>query len=391
MLKQRHIIYACATLMDFTVAAISFAITRRAAELHATGLELGWLLAMWSLVYAVAVLVTGRWSDRLGRRRIAAGGAGIAALLVLACAFTTNVPLLLVLTGGFGAAISGFWPPLISWLSEGAPNSAILSARLCKFSIAWTIGLLSGSAATGFVFQRWPAFAFYIPTGMLALIVVLLALPVAPDTAPAETPGQLPEVIIQKGRGFRKTGWLANFALTLAFCGVVALFPQLATTRGISSDVHGSLIALSRAGGLVVFLIFPHLRFWRTRLWPLWLAQLAAAAGALAIGRGNATWVFAAGFAVIGFVSGYTYLASIFFTMEELTEKGKGSGFHEAVLGAGMFLGPVAAGWVGEHYSMRAPYYFCAAVLTALVGAQMVLVFWRRQSSTANQRPLAAR
>ena len=114
-------------------------------------------------------------------------------------------------------------------------------------------------------------------------------------------------------------------------------------------------------------------------------------AGAIAIGLGNSTWVFAAGFTAVGFVSGYTYLASLYFTMEELTEKGKGGGFHEAVLGAGMFLGPVAAGWVGENYSIRAPYFFCAAALAVLIVAQMVLVFWRRHSSAANQVPLSSR
>ena len=312
-------------------------------------------------------------------------------MLILTCAFTTNVALLLWLTGGFGAALGAFWPPMIGWLSEGAPDSATLNARLSKFSAAWTVGLLSGFAATGFVYRHWPALAFWIPTGMLVLIVALLALPAQPDNAPVETTGNAPRVAIQKGRGFRKTAWLANFAVTLAFCGIVALFPQLATARGISADVHGGILALGRGAGLVAFLILPYLRFWHTRLWPLWLAQLAAVAGAIAIACGNATWVFAAGFAAVGFVSSYTYLASLYFTMEELSEKGKGGGFHEAVLGAGMFLGPVAAGWVGERYSMRAPYYFCAATLAVLVVAQMVLVFWRRHSSTANQRSLSSR
>ena len=384
MFKQRHLIYACAVLMDFGVAAILFAVTRRAAELHATGMQLGWLWAMWSLVYAVAALFTGRWSDRLGRRRFAASGAGAAAVLILACAFTTNVVFLLVLTGAFGAALSAFWPPIMGWLSEGAPDSATLNARLSKFSAAWTVGLLSGFAATGFVYRHWPVLAFWIPAGMMLIILTLLLLPVQPDNVTAETTASLPQVKIQKGRGFRKTGWLANFSVTLAFCGVVALFPQLATARGINADVHGSILALGRGAGLGAFLVLPHLRFWQTRLWPLWVAQLIAVAGALAVALGNSTWVFAVGFAAIGFVSGCTYLASLYFTMEELTEKGKGGGFHEAVLGAGMFLGPVAAGWVGEHYSLRAPYYFCAIILAVLVVAQMVLVFWRRHNSSAS-------
>ncbi len=390
MPRQRHIIYTCAVFMDFGVAAILFAVTRRAAELHATGMQLGWLWAMWSLVYAIAVLFTGRLSDRLGRRRIAACGAGVAAMLILSCSFTTNVTILLWLTSGFGAALGAFWPPMIAWLSEGAPNSVALNARLSKFSAAWSVGLLLGFAATGFVYQHWPALAFWIPTGMLLIILGLLTLPVQPDEI-TEPTGSAPPVSIQKGRGFRKTGWLANFAVTLAFCGVIALFPQLATARGISADVHGGILALGRAAGLVAFLILPYLKFWQMRLWPLWLAQLIAVAGALAVALGNSTWMFAAGFAAIGFVSGYTYLASLYFTMEELTEKGKGGGFHEAVLGAGMFLGPVAAGWVGERYSIRAPYYFCAGALAVLVAVQMALVFWRRHNSSANQRPLSSR
>src|SRR5207249_11202140 len=123
------------------------------------------------------------------------------------------------------------------------------------------------------------------------------------------------------------------------------------------------------------------LQFWRTRLWPLWIRQAIAAAALALIGAANATWLFAVAFAVSGAVSGYTYQASVFFTMEEMTEKGKGGGFHEAVLGIGMALGPLLAGWVGQHYALRSPYFFCSGVLVALIAAQMVLVFARRRAT----------
>ncbi len=131
----------------------------------------------------------------------------------------------------------------------------------------------------------------------------------------------------------------------------------------------------------MAFLALQLLVFWRTRLWPLWVAQLACAASLVWIGLANTTWMFAAAWIIGGTVSGYAYQASIYFTLEEMTEKGKGSGFHEAIIGSGMFAGPVLAGWVGSHHSLRAPYFFCATVLVLLIAAQMVLVWARRHSA----------
>jgi MFS family permease len=91
--------------------------------------------------------------------------------------------------------------------------------------------------------------------------------------------------------------------------------------------------------------------------------------------------MFAAAWIVGGAVSGYAYQASIYFTLEEMLEKGKGSGFHEAMIGSGMFFGPMLAGWVGNTHSLRSPYFFCAAVLAFCIMLQMATVAWRRKLS----------
>ena len=120
--------------------------------------------------------------------------------------------------------------------------------------------------------------------------------------------------------------------------------------------------------------------FWRTRLWPLWIAQAVGAAGILAIAAGNSTGMFALSWIVTGAVSGYAYQASILFTLEEITEKGKGSGFHEAIVGSGMFFGPLFAGWVGHNHSLRTPYFFCACALMIGVALQIATVAFRRRN-----------
>jgi MFS family permease len=380
-MNQLHILYLAALLMDMSIAGVTFAISRRAAELGASASDLGWLGAVWIGVYAAFALVTGRISDRVGRRHLAIAGCVVVSAMTLACSQTVRVGWLLVFSGLLGGGLACFWPSVIAWLGEGLSGKK-LAARLTVFGVAWNIGLLTGFALTGVLFKHGPRLAFYVPAAATLLIAGLLSLPGAVAAVPAAAPAasEANATTPPPGRGFRKTAWLANFAMAFAGGGTGALFPQLATHLGIGPDVNGGLFAAGRAAALVAIVALQLLTFWHSRLWPLWVAQFCAAASFVWIGFADATWMFAAAWIAGGLVSGYTYQASIYFTLEEMTEKGKGSGFHEAMIGGGMFLGPVLAGWVGNHHSLRAPYFFCAAALLSLIAAQIVTVALRRKS-----------
>jgi MFS family permease len=380
-MSQLQILYFVSLLMDLSVAGVTFAISRRAAELGASASQLGWLGAVWIGVYAMVALVTGRYSDRVGRRQLAFVGCLIAGSMTFVCSLTTQIGWLLLFSAIFGSGLACFWPAIIAWLGEGLSGHK-LAVRLTAFGVAWNLGLLLGFMLSGVLFKHGPKLAFYASAGSILLIAILLLLPIKQSGNDNEFTDTGPAPHIPKGRGFRKTAWLANFATNFALAGITALFPQLAMHVGISADVHGALLAAGRGAALVAFVALQLLAFWRTRLWPLWVAQLVCAASLVWIGLANTTWMFAAAWIVGGAVSGYAYQASIYFTLEEMTEKGKGSGFHEAIIGSGMFVGPVLAGWVGTHHSLRAPYFFCAAVLVLLIVAQMALV-WIRRHSTA--------
>lgn len=378
-MSQLSILYLVSLLMDMSVAGVTFAISRRAAELGATASQLGWLGAAWIGLYAALALVTGRFSDRVGRRRLAFIGCIIATLMTLTCSLTTQIGLLLVFSALFGAGLSCFWPSIIAWLGEGLSGHA-LASRLTTFGVAWNIGLLLGYCLSGVLFELGPRLPFYSSAGMILLVAILLLVPARQSpVAPTDDSRQDETVAIPKGRGFRKTAWLANFATNFALAGTAALFPQLATHLGIGADIHGGLLAAGRAAALAAFAALQFLMFWRTRLWPLWIAQLGCAASIVLIGLAHATWVFAAAWIIGGAVSGYAYQASIYFTLEEMSEKGKGSGFHEAVVGSGMFFGPLLAGWIGNSHGLRVPYFFCAAMQFVLVALQMMLVWTRRR------------
>jgi MFS family permease len=378
MLNQRHVLYTCALLMDMSVAGATFAITRRAAELGATAAQLGLLSAVWIGSYAALALMTGRVSDRIGRRRMALVGCIIAASMSLACAFTTRVSALLGLCVLFGGGVAFFWPSIIAWLGEGVSGPA-LARRLTNFSVAWNIGLLLGFGYTGVLFKHGPRLSFYVAAAAIVVIAVLLLFVEAAAPAATTEAARTAAATVPKGRGFRKTAWLANFSTNFAFTGAIALFPQLATKLEIGADVHGWLMALGRGIALASFVVLELLMFWRTRLWPLWVAQAVGAAGILVMALGNSTAMFAVSLIVMGAVSGYAYQASIYFTLEEISEKGKGSGFHEAIVGSGMCFGPLLAGLVGNHHSLRAPYYFCAWALVFGIALQIAMVAVRRR------------
>jgi len=392
-MSQLQILYLVSLLMDMSVAGMTFAITRRAAELGASSSDLGWLAAVWIGVYGVLALLTGHVPDRVNRRKLAVIGCLVASGMTLLCAFTTRIPWLLVFSAGIGAGIACFWPTIIAWLGEGA-SGAQLAKRLTTFGVVWNAGLLIGYGCTGVIFEHGPQWAFYASAGVILIIAALLLWPVPAgrntarsmvDASSRSTP-HAPLSAIPPGRGFRKTAWLALFATNFALNGTSAMFPQLATHLGISADVHGSLLAAGRGAALAAFVLLYLLTFWRTprhALSGLWIAQLCCAASIVWIGFAVPIWMFAAAWVIGGAMSGYAYQASIYFTLEEMAEKTKGSGFHEAMIGSGMFFGPMLAGWVGNHHGVRAPYFFCALALAALVGAQMLLVFLRRKPAVA--------
>jgi MFS family permease len=152
-MNQLNLLYLTALLMDMAVAGLVFAIGRRAAELGASATQLGLLGSLWFGAYTALTLVTGRVSDRVGRRQVAVTGCVVAGAFALACAYTTNVGVLLALTVLFGAGVAGFWPSVIAWLSEGA-HGARLAGRLTRFSVAWNIGLLLGFGIAGELYRH---------------------------------------------------------------------------------------------------------------------------------------------------------------------------------------------------------------------------------------------
>ena len=63
-----------------------------------------------------------------------------------------------------------------------------------------------------------------------------------------------------------------------------------------------------------------------------------------------------------------TFTASIFYSLYAEGAAGRRTGFHEAIVGSGFLIGPLAGGFAAEYLGPRSPYLLAAmAILCAIV------------------------
>ncbi len=382
-----------AFVMDLSVAMVGLSVQFRANELGATPLVLGLLGTASSLAYTIGCLFTGRLSDRFGRRLLAGGSCLICAGAWLAMTGAGTPMRLLAIVPFSGAAIAMFWPPLQAWLSEVTVGGrGRLVENLGAFNVAWTVGLMLGPPVAGFAWALGSAAPFIIATASVLGVLILL------HTIPAHVEGggeDAPEDDAERpdgevARRFLYLAWIANFASWFGRGMNGVVFPKLGLDLGLSERTVGLVIASLLAGQLIMFLFLRTRSSWRYHLWPLTIALVAGGAGYVLAYVSASPLAFAASFALSGVGAGVTYVASLYYSLEGGADsRGGRTGIHEAVLGSGLFIGPLMGGILGQSMGLRAP-YVATALVFALTAVVMHIVSRRmalKARSTEAQRP----
>jgi predicted MFS family arabinose efflux permease len=389
-LRFRQRIYLMALLNNCTLMMFSFAMTRLFAEQGAPLYTMGSLAGVAYLSYGLGSVASGRLSDAMGRRKVIALGAGLSLCFLYVATLGTRLAFLLTMTGLVGGAISMVFPPLIAWLSEREADTGLGPARsrvLIAFCIAWNIGTVLGALCGGLLF----AVSHKLPllTALLFMAALLVLALRADGAGEREPPGEeensdataLPVPASPAGDGpvppaptarvrqsFAYLGWIANIGGAFNMSAILFLFPSLAAHLGISSSVHGLMLATSRLTMIAVYFLLHLTLFWRYRLSAAFAAQFLAAAGVLLLVRGGSVPVLTAGLVLASVLTGYNYFASIFYSTTGFgtEKKGIASGLHEASLAAGFGGGAVAGGILGSLQGLRAPYRLGLWVLAVL-------------------------
>jgi predicted MFS family arabinose efflux permease len=326
------------------------------------------LTVVYGFCYMVSAYCAGRLGHKYGYYRLlAVGFSGMAAMLVVGglaaqclgiCATTKIIEIMALGVWTLSACLT--WPTLQSLLKEGqAPSQLPRTAGY--YNMVWACSA-SFAVLTGGALMQWlgeTAF-FWVPLGIHAAQLCILPRvhrlslrtveSAATSTSAPELTAEMNPRPIAKARMFLRLAWLANPFAYVAIYGLIPVVPQLAKKLGLDTAEAGAVFSIwqwVRLGAFVLFWLWPG---WHYKFRWMLTAFLAMIACFAIILLSMQVWLIVVAQVVFGLSVGLIYYSSLFYSLDVGESKGKEGGFHEAAIGLGTFLAPVA-GFAGLQFS----------------------------------------
>ena len=359
-------------LFNWAAFVFWYVLPIRALDFHASSTQLALLPTASSIVYVLNSLFSGGLSDRMSRALLARLSTAllIGVILLTVCAGSLGGLFLVVPFMGFACSV--YWPSI-----QGAIGAEAGAARLEKvlgwFNVSWsigkTLGFLMGSvitAALSVSSTLWMAAASALPV----LLLYPRDQPLPKETAHAEGSAERAT--------FRTLGYVSNF---MAF-GVGAVFQnqfvkylKIAPVPGWDqATFFGLFLAAIYGVQTLAFVVLQHGSRWAYRRGLLYLIQVLCGAAAVAVPFLTRDWQYFGAAAFIGVGLGFCNASSIYYSLHGPSDHGKYAGLHEAVVGAGSFLAPLAGGALADlSGNLRTPYWLSGGVMIAATAIQEAL------------------
>jgi MFS family permease len=363
--------------MDFVFSIYYLAAPLLLIDLQANPIQLGLVGTLASSIHMGMAHLMGHLSDRLGRRPLIIAAPVI---LLISCILMTqvgSVSMILALSVFNGLGLSIYWPSLQAWIADHPTGTGQrgLARDVGTFNLSWTAATLAGPILSGFLYNFYPRLPFLVGA-LFALMLFTLVFTSVHESRPhpAEKALSMDTATSNQRRSFLYAAWVANFASWFIMGNTRYQFPKLARELDIPPQTIGLLLGFV---GFALFTGFFLLR--RTDRWLfskgyLFGAQTLAVAGISLISVSSEPALFALAFLLCGLSCSVTYYSSLYYAVQLLKKKGRGTGLHESIVGAGAVLGPILGGVAAQYASLRAPYLLCLAVLLAALGVQVILI-----------------
>ena len=139
---------------------------------------------------------------------------------------------------------------------------------------------------------------------------------------------------------FQRMAWFANpFACVAAFT-LLAMIPELSLRMGLSTTMAGGFCSIWFFARLAAFIVLWKWPGWHYRFrWLLGGYLLLIAGFATVLTADGLLWL-GLGQVAFGLAVGVLYYASLFYSMDVGEARAEQGGIHEALMGAGNFVGP---------------------------------------------------
>jgi predicted MFS family arabinose efflux permease len=305
------------------------------------------LAALNGMVYTVASWKGGAFAQRYGCIRALYIGFGGMAATLLAALFLPNAPGQVIVFALWTVFVCFVWPALEAVVSDHA--GARLSDMVGIYNVTWAGGSAVAYFTAGILLERLGMQSlFWLPLGLHGLELALLPLVAyvaKRERPPTASASRAPEAVKPEVLGrFMHMAWIANPLAYVAINTVIPLIPSIAGSLGLSTAAAGITCSVWMFARLGAFILLWRWTGWHYRF--RWLGGaflLMAGSFAFVIHAGGLAALIAAQI-IFGLAIGLIYYSSLYYSMNASEEKSAHSGLHEAMIGAGLFLGPACGG-----------------------------------------------
>jgi MFS family permease len=295
------------------------------------------------LIYVFAAWQGGKLAQRHGCVRMLYIGCSVI-ILSLALGMIVMTPATQVMVYGlWTAGVCLIWPALEILVSEG--SGAFLPKMVGIYNMTWAGGAALAYFTTGVLIEELGMTSlFWLPLGLTALELVVL--PFAVIQMKKEKHDEYQAALLTSTvhpadtKRFLRMAWIANPFSYVAINTVIPLIPSIAEKLGLSTGLAGMACSLWMFARLAAFAVFWRWTGWHYRF--RWLAGsciLMIVCFFILLMTQSIRWLIAAqiGF---GLSIGLIYYSSLYYSMNVTENQGANAGLHEAMIGAGLFIGP---------------------------------------------------
>jgi MFS family permease len=356
-----------------------------ALKMGASWVAIGLMGSAWGIVFTLSALLTGRVSDRIGRRPVLATSSALSALAALCFLQATSVSELIAIRGLEGLAWACFWPPMEALATESANTEHIgrgIGLVTTVYGSGFAIGSFAGGVMTGFLGFSL-TFSIYFAFAAISILAVWsIDAPKHthyPETSPR---GGLSRRMFSRGL---VSGNVLGASYTFGLGTIMALLSVYAEGFGIPIFWIGVAFSIFWGGRILgaAFAGTASDRFGRRCV--AMTALIVGCVGFVTIGSAPSLPLIVVGALLTGLSIGGIFPVNVAIIADEVEPElcGTAMGFFEMVCAIAFMVASAFGGISAELVNSRTPYGLSAIVFASCVVALGVLLPHRSQSTSA--------
>jgi predicted MFS family arabinose efflux permease len=353
------------------------------------------LCALTGLVYIPGSWFGGRFAQKKGYLTSLQVGFAIMSVMLVAGMCVKGLAAQIVVMALWVFGLCFIWPALEALISEGETRKT-LPKMIGFYNVVWATTSAMAYFVGGAVMEYLGLKSIYWFTCLFMVLQLAMATYLkmyAPREAhevfikpEVQSESDIPKAENAMGACFLKMAWVANPFAYMAVNTVIAVIPDLALKLHLTPMLAGFFCSIFFFSRLVAFI-----GLW---MWPGWHYQFKWLIGSylsmivsfiLLLSVPNLAVIILSQ-VVFGLALGLIYYSSLFYSMDVGDTKGEHGGFHEALIGVGIFAGPAigsSALYLHPSSSNSGTWAVCVALLVGLLVVLYLFATSRRTLSTA--------